>query len=109
MGKPFVLLSAATTTATSDSKQVYPARENQVSAVNARISGTGTVSATIIMERSPEGDGVNWYYGFTIALSGTNSDNFSGFITSTNNNSFWRSRITAISGTGATVYVEVEP
>jgi hypothetical protein len=109
MGKPFKLLDAVITTTTSPTKTFYAALPNEVKAIMARIAGTGTVTATLVVDYSPEGDGVNWYPAFTIALSGTNSDAYVGFLNTTNNESNWRVRVTSISGAGAAVTVEMEP
>lgn len=69
----------------------------------AVVSGTGAVTATVVIDVS--NDNANWLDTVmgTITLSGTTSDS-DGFTT----NAPWkyvRARVTAISGTGATVQV----
>lgn len=69
----------------------------------AVVSGTGAVTATVVIDVS--NDNINWLDTVmgTITLSGTTSDS-DGFTT----NAPWkyvRARVTAISGTGATVQV----
>lgn len=100
------LVAAATTTSTGTPFAFSTAPPAYVRKVMASIAGTGTVSATIIVDASM--DGVDIYApAFTIALSGTNSDNYIGWLNACNGNQY-RARVTAISGTGATVNVWME-
>lgn len=65
----------------------------------ATVAGTGAVTATVVIEVS--NDGTNWLTLGTISLSGTTTAS-DGFASSAR----WhwvRSKVTAISGTGATV------
>jgi hypothetical protein len=76
-----------------------------LSTFQAIVVGTGAVSATVIIDCS--NDGVNWNTTplGTITLSGTTA-NADGFTT----NAPWkyvRARVTAITGTGATVVVNM--
>jgi hypothetical protein len=91
------LLDAVTTVQTSGAH----ARKSTNSTYQASVSGTGSVSATIIIEFS--NDGIYWIAGATITLSGTTSaiDGFAadaGWV-------YERANLTAISGTGAVVTV----
>ena len=73
-------------------------------AYQATITGSGSVSATIAIEVSNDGD--NWITQSTITLSGTDSDTDGMAL-----NAPWpyvRSNITAISGTDASVTVTVQ-
>lgn len=95
------LISGATTTLTGDWK--YKDAPN--AGIQATVVGTGTVSATIVVEVSNDGTHALDTALGTITLSGSSSDS-DGFIT----NASWkyiRARITAIAGTGATVSVNV--
>jgi len=97
------ILPAATTTVTGDSFEalndglgIFPNQTYQ-----ATVTGTGAVTATVIIEFS--NDGTNWLTGATISLSGTTSAS-DGFVSSAS----WvyrRARVTAISGTSAAVVV----
>jgi len=93
------VLSGATTV--SDGNRVPKAAPK--SAFQATVVGTGAVAATVVIEGS--NDGTNWVATTlgTITLSGTTSAT-DGFTT----DAPWmyvRARVTAISGTGATVTV----
>lgn len=99
------LLSAATTTTTGQGVTFETPNNFGLRKVHATIAGTGAVSATIIVDgRSP--DKQVWAPEFTISLSGTNSDNYRG--TLQDNGGEYRGRITAISGTSATVNLWME-
>ena len=100
-GKVMDLQQNATTTATGDWK--YKDAPN--STIQATVSGTGTVTPTVVIDVSNDGTNAVGTALGTITLSGTTSAS-DGFTTSAP----WkyiRSRITAISGTGATVYVNL--
>lgn len=73
----------------------------------ACVSGTGAVTATVLVEASTEASGgvMGWFTLGTITLSGTTTTN-DAFATNSN----WpylRGNITAISGTGARVTLNV--
>ncbi|MGZ5799280.1 MAG: hypothetical protein ACXWJZ_01445 [Burkholderiaceae bacterium] len=90
-------------TTTDTSAVVY--KNSPKGAIQATVVGTGTVTATVIIDCS--NDGVNWCATplGTITLSGTTSSS-DGFVT----DAPWkyvRRRVTAISGTGATVDVSI--
>lgn len=70
----------------------------------AVVAGSGAVSATIVIDGSNDRD--NWIVVGTISLSGTTSAT-DGFA-STAKWKYIRSRITAISGTNASVTVTME-
>jgi hypothetical protein len=95
----YPLIENATTTFTGLTRVGLPA----VRTFTAGVTGTGSVSATVVIEVSA----VNglWSTFRTITLSGTTSA-VDGFYA----NAPWpfvRARVTAISGTGATVNVAV--
>lgn len=93
------ILSGATTTATG----VAMYKDSPYSTFQANVAGSGAVSATVLIEGS--NDGTLWSKTAlaTITLSATTSDTDGAFVTSTYK--FVRARISAISGTGATVKV----
>lgn len=99
------LLTDATTTATGAGVTFTAPNNFGLRKVHATIAGTGAVAATIVVDgRSP--DKQTWAPEFTISLSGTNSDNYRG--TLQDNGGEYRGRITAISGTSATVNLWME-
>ena len=88
------LLSGATGTTTGTPFQPPPSGCYQ-----ATVVGTGAVSATVVIEASIDGE--SWLTLSTITLSGTTSAS-DGFVAAGG----WpnvRARLSAISGTGATV------
>lgn len=97
----------STTTATASSLQVH---QDRYTCFTAKVSGTGAVSATVVIQCSTDpdtaaGTGSDWVTLATITLSGTTSA-VDGFAASAN----WpvyRANVTAISGTGATVEVSM--
>lgn len=94
------LLARATTTVTGESRQFGP---RPSATVEASVAGSGSVSATIIIEVSNTGD--YWQTMDTISLSGTNSAS-SGFAIAAR----WewiRARLTTISGASAQVNVTI--
>lgn len=98
-----VLTILGATTITGPGAGMY--KDAPQSAFQATVQGTGAVTATVVFDVSL--DNVNWCTTplGTITLSGTTS-NSDGFTTSAP----WkyvRARITAISGTGATVNVDM--
>ena len=94
-----IILDAATTTVTGSAVQ------NQVKGctVQANVSGTGSVSATVEIHVS--NDAFGWMTIGTITLSGTTSasDGFAVLAPW----EFVRAKVTAISGTGAAVKVMI--
>lgn len=93
-----IMISGATSTATSPVFGLHGG-----GAFQAKVTGTGAVTATVLIEVSIDGD--NWLELSTITLSGTTSAS-DGFVSMGG----WtnvRARLTAITGTGAaaTVYM----
>lgn len=78
--------------------------QNKQTTVVATVAGTGAVSATVVIEVS--NDGAKWIQMATIGLSGTTeaSDGFGSAVAWP----YTRARVSAISGTGATVTASVE-
>lgn len=100
-GAVLSILAATTTTATGSG--MY--KDSPKSAIQATVVGTGVVTATVVIDAS--NDNTFWCATAlgTITLSGTTSSS-DGFTT----DAPWkyiRARITAISGTGATVTVNM--
>lgn len=95
------ILPSVGTTTTVTGSGMY--KDAPFSAFQATVVGTGTVTATVILDVS--NDNTYWCATplATITLSGTTS-NADGFTTQAPFK-YVRARITAISGTGATVYV----
>lgn len=96
----FKLLDAATEAAISSSVETEqlqgaPIAPNQT--FQATISGSGAVSATVLIQFS--NDLISWLTGATITLAGTNLDS-DGFA-STAKWKYLRANLTAISGTNA--------
>jgi hypothetical protein len=69
--------------------------------VHAAIAGTGAVTATVIVEGSSTGM-EGWATEFTITLSGTTTDAYRGTFVAANGQ-FYRLKVSAITGTGATI------
>jgi len=98
-GRVLDLLQGATTTVTGD----WRYKDSPYTAIQATITGTGVVSATVIIDVSNDGvNAVSTSLG-TITLSGTTS-NSDGFVTQAPWK-YMRARITGITGTNATVGV----
>lgn len=100
-GKVMDLLQGATTTVTGDWKY----KDAPKATIQATVSGTGAVGATVVIEVSNDGVNALGTSAGTITLSGTTSAS-DGFVT----DSSWkyiRARITAVSGTGAAVSVNM--
>jgi len=68
------------------------------------VSGTGAVTATVVIDVSNDGINAVATPAGTITLSGTTTSS-DGFLTSNSPWKYVRARVTAISGTGATVQV----
>lgn len=96
-----VLLNAKTAAATSDAIESYEHSEDYT--CQATVTGTGAVTATVIVEGSNESATGNFLTIATITLSGTTTAS-DGFV-ATSSWQFTRARLTAISGTGAAVTV----
>ena len=96
-----LLGSGVTTTSTGGA--VY--KDSPYSTFQAIVVGTGAVTATVVFDVS--NDSVNWCTTVlgTITLSGTTSSS-DGF-TTTAPWKYVRARVTAISGTGATVTANI--
>lgn len=80
-------------------------KDSPYSTFQASVNGTGAVTATVVIDAS--NDGVYWCSTAlgTISLSGTTSSS-DGF-TTTAPWKYIRARVTAISGTGATVTANI--
>lgn len=93
------LLAARTTTGAGDTCEIDAGPKT----IQGVVNGTGAVTATVEIDGS--NNGTNWDLLGTLSLSGTTtaSDSFS----SMDRYRFLRADITAISGTGAAVTVEV--
>jgi hypothetical protein len=95
------LLQGATSTTTGDWKY----KDSPYATVQATVVGTGAVTATVVIDVSNDATyAVSTALG-TITLSGTTSSS-DGF-TTTAPWKYLRARVTAISGTGATVAVNL--
>jgi hypothetical protein len=97
---------ATSTTTTAASNGMY--KESPWSSFQAIVTGTGTVSATVLIQGSNEdatfqGTNANWITLVTLSPTGTTNGNDGNTVIGT-----WRyvrSSVTAISGTGAAVQV----
>lgn len=95
------LIDGATTTATGFPFDSSSLASGHARTYQASVTGTGAVSATVIVDVSNDGEG--WIELATVTLSGTTSDT-DGFAS----DAPWkycRARVTAISGTSAAVDV----
>ncbi len=93
------LLNAVTTTGTGPIRYLASSPGDANRTYQATVSGTGTVSATVVVQASD--DNVGWVTIGTITLSGTTTAT-DGFASTAP----WievRGNVTAISGTGAAV------
>ena len=98
-GRVTDLLSGATSTVTGD----WMFKDAPNTGIQATVNGTGAVATTVVIEVSNDGVNAVATPAGTIALSGTTSAS-DGFVM----DAAWkfvRARISAISGTGATVNV----
>lgn len=95
---PYLLLNNVTTTATGTAVDLQNNTNDERNFV-AKVSGTGAVSATVLVEVSI--DNQDYITLGTITLSGTTSAT-DGFVTD-ESWQYVRGRVSAISGTGATV------
>ncbi len=100
-GKVMDLLKNATSTITGSG--IY--KDSPFTSFQATVTGSGAVSATIVIDVS--NDGLHWCSTTmgTITLSGTNSAS-DGFVTVAPWK-FVRARVTAISGTSASIDVNI--
>lgn len=95
------LLKSITSAPTTGADTRIAARD--VKTYEATIDGTGAVTATVIIEGKNTGN--TWTTIGTLTLSGTTTT--SDAFTSTDRFKLHRARLTAISGTGATVSATV--
>jgi hypothetical protein len=86
---------------TTISDGVWQYKDAPKAAIQATVTGTGTVTATVNIEYSNDGVNPCATLGGTITLSGTNSAS-DGF-TSDSPWKWIRANVAAVSGTGATV------
>jgi len=102
MNPPQKMLDAVTTTATGPTTPLPEPNGYGIREIQIELKGTGAVAATVILERTLN-NGLTWsqHAGTTFSLSGTGSD--SGFWSLQTNGGLYRLRVTAISGTGATI------
>lgn len=91
-----------TTSGTGTSNWLF--KDSPQTTYQAIVSGTGAVTATVVIEYSNDGINAVATVGGTITLTGT-SPQSDGFTTSNAPWHWHRARVTAISGTGATVQV----
>lgn len=100
------LIVGATTTATGSA---VPALYNGDlgTSIQAVVSGTGAVTATVLIEVSNDPDTFGWAVTplATFTLSGTTS--VSDIFESKASHKYYRARITALTGTGAAVTVKM--
>lgn len=99
-GSVIDIMSSVTTTATGN----WIFKDRPTTTVQATVAGTGTVTATVIIDVSNDGANACSTVAGTITLSGTTA-NADGFVIAAP----WkyiRARVTAISGTGAAVTVK---
>lgn len=94
------LLSGATAVSTGPTQNTA---QNKQTTVVASVKGTGSVSATVVVEAS--NDAVDFFTLATITLSGSGTavDGFGASV----RYPYTRAKVTAISGTGAAVYASV--
>jgi|SRR5450830_396147 hypothetical protein len=91
------VISAATTTVTGQAFQARPLNR----AFQAFVTGSGAVTATVIIEVSM--DGINWATRTTIAISGTAGTNGASgvYVDTLSPFPYVRGSLTAITGTNA--------
>lgn len=99
------LCSGLTTTGTSPSGGSGPAKAGEKT-FHAVVSGSGTVSATVLVEVSNDPTNDGWVTLGTITLPSTSTTISDGFA-SQSGWAYYRCNVTAISGTSATVQVTV--
>jgi hypothetical protein len=95
------ILSAATATGAGSSKEL----QDGIKTIQASMSGTGSISATVVIEVS--NDNVNWLSESDSTLSLTGTTTASAGLMMSVNWKYLRANVTAISGTGASVNVYV--
>lgn len=94
------LIAGVTTTGAGTSYGPIWSGEKSFQAV---VTGTGTVTATVLVQVSNNPTLLGWATLGTITLSGTTTDT-AGFV-SNGAWAYYRGNVTAVSGTGATVYL----
>lgn len=97
--KIVTIMSAKTSTGDGDVFAVSPSLRT----IDAKVVGTGAVTATVIIYVSNTGASDDWITAGTITLSGTTSD-VDGFAMSAKW-AYMKANLSAISGTGAAVTV----
>lgn len=102
-GKAIKMLDAVTTASPTYGQVKYfnPPAPYPYHKVHASLAGSGSVSATIVVQGSSDGM-EGWADEFSISLSGTTSGSYRGTFVSANGQ-FYRLKVSAISGTSATV------
>lgn len=97
------LIKGVTTVMSGESIPSLPRYEGDTNArsFQAVVEGTGAVSAVVVIEAS--NNGRNWLPCLTFTLTGTNEKTEAAAINSPF--AYFRARVTAISGTNATVEV----
>ena len=93
------ILNGKTSTGDSEIFTIYP----RARTFDAKVVGTGAVTATVIIYVSNTGDDDDWIDAGTITLSGTTSD-ADGFAMEAKW-AYTKANVSAISGTGAAVTV----
>jgi len=96
------ILVDATTTSTSG----WRYKDSPNATFQATVEGTGAVAATVEIQVSNDGVNACSTAAGTITLSGTTSAS-DGFVTQNSPWKYVRAEVTAISGTGATVSVQM--
>lgn len=100
-----ILRNATTTGAGSAVSMDDGSGGNSVKGFHAVITGTGALTATVVIEVS--NDGVYWFSEASSSISLSGTGNANNGVALTCEWGFARANVTAISGTGATVNVTV--
>lgn len=100
--QPIVLLQAVTTASTGNSVDMLNYPQEYRSFV-AKVAGTGSVSATVLIEASS--NGTDFFTLATFTLSGTTSA--ADACVTDDSWRYLRGRVSAVSGTGAAVTLTV--
>jgi hypothetical protein len=103
MANKIIVLLPATLVTIAGGSKLLAAEDTRNAAYQATVSGTGAVSASVVIEVS--NDNVGWLSdsSSTLSLSGTTVA--SAGLVATSTWAYVRARVTAISGTGASVTV----
>ena len=97
------LISGATTAATGETAEIH--NNGAPRTVQASIAGTGAQTATVIVEGANEATGTYFETIVTFTLSGNPNDH--GGYAFPANWTYLRARITTLTGTGATINVNL--